>query len=599
MGRQRSNDQQLNPPQASSKCFKCGGKFPHARDRPCPAIGKACNKCSKLNHFASVCKSDGKVLAAAVEEQDFGDHEFSSGLMEVRHIGSIIEKPSLLTVKSDRGAILFNPDTGADVTIMDPHTFSCLKSRPALSTTGIKLLPYGAKHPLRMSERFTLLLEYNGISRKETCYVSQNSNKGVSLLSRAASKALGLVTLNYLPAVSQMSVRPASSEGSSDHPLLSQFEEICEGVGCHKDIALSLPLKEGARHMVAPPSRIPVNLFAKVKQEVDRLEAAGVFESVAVDDNVQSVSRLVPVPKQIEGSDEIGVRLTMDWRNLNKNLEKVHHAVPTVEQLKHDLNGAKLFSQIDLKDAFYQLPLDEASKRLTTFSTPWGLKRCTRLIQGATPSSAICHEQLRRDLQGIQGALNIADNILVWGVGSDMETATKDHDRALLEVLQIFRRTGLTLNRRKCVFRALRTKFFGYVFSSEGVFPDPEKVRALREASAPKAKEEVRSFLGMAGFNQQFVPNYATVSEPLRRLTQKDVKFRWGMEEQRAFKSITHAISEATMLSYFDTSRETALFTDASPVGVNATLAQLDDNGQYRLVNVASRALTKTEQEYS
>ena len=103
----------------------------------------------------------------------------------------------------------------------------------------------------------------------------------------------------------------------------------------------------------------------------------------------------------------------------------------------------------------------------------------------------------------------------------------------------------------------------------------------------------------MAGFNQQFVPNYATVSEPLRRLTQKDVKFRWGMEEQRAFKSITHAISEATMLSYFDTSRETALFTDASPVGVNATLAQLDDNGQYRPVNVASRALTKTEQEYS
>lgn len=109
-----------------------------------------------------------------------------------------------------------------------------------------------------------------------------------------------------------------------------------------------------------------------------------------------------------------------------------------------------------------------------------------------------------------------------------METATKDHDRALLEVLQMFRRTGLTLNRRKCVFSAMRTKFFGYVFSSEGVFPDPEKVRALREASAPKAKEEVRSFLGMAGFNQQFVPNYATVSRAVAASNAKGCQVQMG-----------------------------------------------------------------------
>ena len=78
-----------------------------------------------------------------------------------------------------------------------------------------------------------------------------------------------------------------SQDGSQTHPLLLQYEEICEGVGCHKDLKISLPLKEGARHVVAPPSHIPVNLFPKVKEEVDRLEAEGVFESVPVDDNVQ------------------------------------------------------------------------------------------------------------------------------------------------------------------------------------------------------------------------------------------------------------------------------------------------------------------------
>ena len=638
----------MNPPKAGRKCFNCGGPFPHSTDRPCPAKGKSCNKCSRLNHFASQCRGGRNVLAAAAMNYSSSDDNLTAHLDEVRHLGSLATDPHFVMMDSDRGTIKFNPDTGADVTIIDTSTFNGLKSRPKLTKTGIRLMPYGATEPLDMVGCFKICLRYGGKEKEETVYVSQNSNRGVSLLSRSASKALGLITLNYVPQevnqlaglsdksahqtsptnahqtcptsqltglsnksahqtsptnqpdeptrLSQRTV--VSQDGSQSHPLLLEFEDICEGVGCHKDLEISLPLKEGAQHTVAPPSRIPVNLFPKVKEEIDRLEAEGVFESVPVDDNAQSISRLVPVPKRIEGSDEIGVRLTMDWRNLNKNLEKVHHAVPTVEQLKHDLNGARVFSQIDLKDAFYQLPLDEESKRLTTFSTPWGLKRCSRLIQGATPSSSICHEVLRRDLQGIRGSLNIADNILVWGIGSSDEVATEDHDRALREVFEMFRRTGLTLNRRKCVFGATRTKFFGYVFSAEGVLPDGDKVTALREAEPPKSKEEVRSFLGMAGFNAQFIPHYATISEPLRHLTKKGTNFKWGQAQQDAFKAITGAISEVTLLSYFDTKRETALFTDASPVGVNATLAQLDDNGYYRPVNVASRALNKTEREY-
>ena len=87
--------------------------------------------------------------------------------------------------------------------------------------------------------------------------------------------------------------------------------------------------------------------------------------------------------------------------------------------------------ELDLKDAFYQLPLNDKSKEYTTFSTPWGLMRSTRLVQGATPSSSICHEVLRKDLEGIRGALNIADNILVWGCGETKAEIRQDHDRAL------------------------------------------------------------------------------------------------------------------------------------------------------------------------
>ena len=149
------------------------------------------------------------------------------------------------------------------------------------------------------------------------------------------------------------------------------------------------------------------------------------------------------------------------------------------------------------------------------------------------------------------------------------------------------------------MFNATSTKFFGYIFSSKGISADSEKTAALRDAAPPCSKEETRSFLGMAGFNSQFIPNYATISEPLRNLTRKNTSFVWGAKEQRAFHVITTAISDAAMLSYYDTHKDTALFTDASPVGVNVMLVQLDKKGIYRPVNIASRALTKTEQGYT
>jgi hypothetical protein len=590
-------DQASNPPRQSLKCFNCGGLFPHQSGKPCPAKGRACSKCQKINHFASVCRGGRPMYAASIRSNFDHDSADVVHLGKVRIIGSIDEEPMSVMIKSKEGGIVFNPDTGADVTLIDRSIYNNLNPRPNLQISIVRLLPYGASKPLQLLGSYDTRLNVGERSVEERIFVSKNRNRGISLLSRGASRGLGLVTVN-IPSTQVHQIESMPLEGTNTHHLLAKFLDISKGVGCHRDLKLSLPLKAGAVPSVAPPSRIPVNLFSKVKAELDRLTDEGVFEDVSVDDNTQFVSRLVPVPKRVEGSDEMGLRITMDWRELNKNLDPVHHLVPTVEQLKHDLNGAKRFSQIDLKDAFYQLPLDDESKRLTTFATPWGLKRSTRLIQGATPSSSICHEVLRRDLQGIHRALNIADNILVWACGETEDEIQRDHDRTLLEVFQMFQRIGPTLNPAKCIFNASRTKFFGYVFSAEGIQPDPDKVAALKGADAPKSKEEVCSFLGMAGFNAQFIPQYATMSEPLRNLTRKDVNFTWGPEEREVFMAISNAISESTMLSYFDIRKETALFTDASPVGVNATLAQLNEKGFFQPVNIASRALTEAETRY-
>ena len=333
--------------------------------------------------------------------------------------------------------------------------------------------------------------------------------------------------------------------------------------------------------VACPPSRIPFHMLPAFEEELDKLERQGIIESVPVDCNNQWVSRPVLVPRKTPDGKP-AIRLTIDWRNVNKGLLPVHHEIPSVENLFYDLNGAVYFSDLDLNDAFTQLPLDDESSKLTTFSTPRGLKRLKRLVQGAKPSASIFHETLRRDLQGIPHQLNIADNIVVWGTGSTDEEARLNHFENLKRVLEALRRNGYTLSKKKCKFEVKKISFFGFVFSSEGRSPDPEKVRAVKLADRPTTKDEAISWLGMVGFNSGFIPNYATLTEPIRRLTAKNVPFVWGEEQVQAYKAVTEALVETCLLSHFDPKKRSVVVSDGSPVGVHGSLYQDDGNGDLR-----------------
>ena len=470
-----------------------------------------------------------------------------------------------------------------------------MQPKPLLFPSSHSLWPYGATTPLKTIGAFRGTASVTPDSAPSTWdfHVVSLPRRSCCLLSRKTSVALGLIKLDVPKQINQVATSP-------DVPaLLQEFDDICHGIGCHRDQIVSLPMDESVTPVASPPSRVPIHLLPAVKAELDRLQSEDTIEDVPVDDNNQWISRMVPVPRKIEGSETSGIRITIDLRNVNKGLKKVHHHMPTVEQLRYDLNGAKVFSHLDLKDAFSQLPLDEASKKICTFSTPWGLKRLKRLVQGATPSSALFHETLRRDLEGINNVLNIADNVVIWGCGTTIEQAKIHHYETLKQVLGLFRRKGLTINKPKCIIDVPSISFFGYIFSADGVSPDPAKITALRGATPPSSKEDICSFLGMAGFNQQFIPDYATISEPLRRLTTKTATFTWGPEQENAFQLIKRSLEQTALLSFFDPKKHSTLFTDASPVGVNATLAQDEGNGTFRPISFASRALSPTEQKYS
>ena len=121
-----------------------------------------------------------------------------------------------------------------------------------------------------------------------------------------------------------------------------------------------------------------------------------------------------------------------------------------------------------------------------------------------------------------------------------------------------------------------------------------DKVRAVVEAREPESASEVRSFFGLVNYSGRFIPNLATLSEPLRRLTKKDVKFQWGPEPAAAFQKLKNELARAEILGYYDKDTETRVFTDASPIGLGAVLAQ-KQQGEFRVIMYASRSLTKVE----
>ncbi len=187
--------------------------------------------------------------------------------------------------------------------------------------------------------------------------------------------------------------------------------------------------------------------------------------------------------------------------------------------------------------------------------------------------------------------MNISDDVIMYG-----KTQT-DHDEALTQVFERFSNVNLTLNQSKCKFKESSLSFFAFIFSKDGVSPDPEKVQAIHNMTPPKSTSAVRSFLGMATYCAKFIPSFSDTSHPLRNLTNQNVQFQWSQEQQTSFENIKEMLSNDSTMAY---SKNTEQTTDASPVGLSAILSQKTPGTNNRkIVAFASRSLSDVETRYS
>ena len=275
-------------------------------------------------------------------------------------------------------------------------------------------------------------------------------------------------------------------------------------------------------------------------------------------------------------------------REANAAIQREKHPIPTIEEVILDLNGATVFSTLDLKAGYHQFELHPESRYITTFSTHSGLYQYKRLMFGVNAASEIFQNAVSQTLAGLPGCRNLSDDIIIYG-----KTQT-EHDQNLKAVLQRLRECNMRLNKAKCAFSQRQVAFFGHIFSDGGVHPDPKKIAAIVNAAPPTCAKDVMSLLGTAQYVARFIRNYAAITAPLRQLTHKDVKWKWGSVEQQAFDDLKSALTSSNVTAYFDPTKKSTVIVDASPMGLGAMLCQ-----DGRVVAYGSRALKPAETRYS
>ncbi|KAL5489015.1 hypothetical protein EMCRGX_G018055 [Ephydatia muelleri] len=206
-------------------------------------------------------------------------------------------------------------------------------------------------------------------------------------------------------------------------------------------------------------------------------------------------------------------------------------------------------------------------------------------------------EEFQRRLQAalydLEGVAVVADNVLVVGKGDTMEEARHNHDEALIQLLVRARKANIKFNKDKMRLLMSELLYIGHRISGDGVRPDPSKVLAIQNMATPKSTSEVRRFLGMCNYLARFIPNLSWASESLRHLTEGNVEFAWGPDEQTAFSNIKDQISSDQLLAFYDVKKPVVIQCDASTEGLGATLLQ-----EGRPMASASRSLTKSEKNY-
>lgn len=549
---------------SKNTCSKCFRKHAYGK---CPAWGKTCNNCRKLNHFSVACRNR-KINEIEDNHSSFSSDSANSLLLETVNYVDSLKSEWREAVLVDNFEIVFKIDTGSEVNIIPINEYRNISEKRNLEKTDKKLRSYTG-HSLKILGTCKLNCTFGNKSHiLEFFVVDQDSN---ALLGLQACEQLGLINRAVSKNVDIVNIQD----------IFEEYKDVFTGKLGKLPYVYDIKLKENAIPKIVPPRIIPATLRDKVKAELDKMVKLGILEEVI--EPTDWVHPIVIVQKPNKK-----VRICMDPRPLNKYIKREHYSIPTQQAIFSQLDGAKFFSVLDASSAFLQIQLSTESSKLCTIATPFGRYKFCRLPYGLVSSPEVYQRTIDYVFAQLEGILVYIDDILVYG------KTEKEHDERLRAVLDRARKFGLKLSKEKSQIKVQSVKYLGYNISKEGLSVSLDKIKAIVEYKTPSDKAELQRFLGMITYLGKFIPNLSDKTGCLRNLLGKNVEFVWTSNEQKSFEDLKACVTAAPVLAFFDVNKKSTISVDASSYGLGGVLVQ---NGHP--VAFASSSLSGAQQRYS
>ena len=604
-------------------CLSCGFSR-HKPHEQCPARGKRCAACKALNHFARVCikmgnavrvhdtrennvsnRDRGPVRAVTIDDGQFS-HSWGTepvelddgcylGFNEVPvnwnanriHAVNVSGKSAVLQVVINGVGIEMVYDPGAAFTILNTKLWQDL-GKPALSPVLSSLQAY-THIPIATRGRVTVDVTAFGLQKQLNAIVVDADD--VCLFGLDWCQAFDL---KLPPGVMIRNISAECFNASAElNKLLAEYSDVfCDSElpGTLTGFEAAVHLKVGAQPRAYPARPVPLPLQAAVADELDRLVRMDILEPVEPTKTpIQWATPIVPV---IKANGQ--VRVCGDFKlTLNKWVQTDNYPLPRFEDIVAKLNGSRVFSVIDLRDAYLQIPIAQEFRELFTIATHKGYFRYKRLPFGINFAPALFQRTMDKVLSGLPSTGAYLDDV---ACGSFDTRVHLQHLRAIFERL---RGAGLRTQLSKCKFLEPRITYLGHVIDREGIHPTPEKIAALQNLRQPTNAKELRAFLGVINYYGKFVPNLQSHCIPLHQLVKKDVKWVWSREHEEVFSKLKQQLTSNDTLVHYDPGLPLILTTDASEVGLGVVLCHQFPDGRERPVAFASRVLSAAEKRYS